>query len=83
MFQQQERMIAACFVGTLLALAAPAAQAQAPSGSRSLKEARALLDTLVNATSASFTSASCLVRGIKQRQDETKIRGLRVNCRWA
>src|SRR3979411_2368016 len=32
MFQQQERMIAACFVGTLLALAAPAAQAQAPSG---------------------------------------------------
>jgi branched-chain amino acid transport system substrate-binding protein len=32
MFQQQERMIAACLVGTLLALAAPAAQAQAPSG---------------------------------------------------
>jgi branched-chain amino acid transport system substrate-binding protein len=32
MFQQQERMIAACFVGTLLALAAPAAQAQAQSG---------------------------------------------------
>jgi branched-chain amino acid transport system substrate-binding protein len=31
MFQQQERMIAACFVGTLLALAASAAQAQAPS----------------------------------------------------
>src|SRR5437879_4753613 len=32
MFQQQERMIAACFVGTLLALPAPAAQAQAPTG---------------------------------------------------
>jgi branched-chain amino acid transport system substrate-binding protein len=32
MFQQQKHMIAACFVGTLLALAAPAAQAQAPSG---------------------------------------------------
>src|SRR5712672_4399630 len=32
MFQQQERMIAVCFVGPLLALAAPAAQAQAPSG---------------------------------------------------
>src|ERR1700719_2088577 len=32
MFQQQERMIAACFVGALLALAAPAAQAQAQSG---------------------------------------------------
>jgi branched-chain amino acid transport system substrate-binding protein len=31
MFQQQERMIAACFVGTLLALAASAAAAQAPS----------------------------------------------------
>ena len=32
MFQQHERMIAACFVGTLLVLAAPAAQAQASSG---------------------------------------------------
>jgi branched-chain amino acid transport system substrate-binding protein len=32
MFQQHERMIAACFVGTLLVLAAAAAQAQAPSG---------------------------------------------------
>ncbi len=32
MFQQQERMIVACFVGTFLALAAPAAQAQSPSG---------------------------------------------------
>src|ERR1700730_12907675 len=32
MFQQQQRMLAACFVGTLLALAAPAAQAQAQSG---------------------------------------------------
>jgi branched-chain amino acid transport system substrate-binding protein len=32
MFQQQQRMIAACFVGTLLALTAPAVQAQAPSG---------------------------------------------------
>jgi branched-chain amino acid transport system substrate-binding protein len=32
MLQQQARMIAACFVATLLALAAPAAQAQAPSG---------------------------------------------------
>jgi hypothetical protein len=32
MFQQQERKIAASFVGTLLALAAPAAQSQAPSG---------------------------------------------------
>jgi branched-chain amino acid transport system substrate-binding protein len=32
MFQQQERMIAACLVGTLLVLAAPATQAQAPSG---------------------------------------------------
>src|SRR6201993_1954872 len=32
MFQQQERMIAACLVGTLLVLAAPAVQAQAPSG---------------------------------------------------
>ena len=32
MFQHQERMIAACLVGTLLALAAPAAQGQAPSG---------------------------------------------------
>jgi branched-chain amino acid transport system substrate-binding protein len=31
-FRQQQRMIAACFVGTLLALAAPAAQAQAQSG---------------------------------------------------
>jgi branched-chain amino acid transport system substrate-binding protein len=31
MFQQQERVIAACFVGILLALAAPAAQAQAES----------------------------------------------------
>jgi branched-chain amino acid transport system substrate-binding protein len=31
MFQQHERMIAACFVGTLLVLAAAAAQAQAPS----------------------------------------------------
>src|SRR5205807_8478007 len=32
MFQQQKHMIAACFVGTLLALAAPPAQAQDPSG---------------------------------------------------
>jgi branched-chain amino acid transport system substrate-binding protein len=32
MFQQHERMIAACFVGTSLVLAAAAAQAQAPSG---------------------------------------------------
>lgn len=32
MFQQQERVIAACFVGILLALTAPAARAQAPSG---------------------------------------------------
>jgi branched-chain amino acid transport system substrate-binding protein len=32
MFQQQERVIAACFVGILLALTAPAAEAQAPSG---------------------------------------------------
>jgi branched-chain amino acid transport system substrate-binding protein len=32
MFQQRQRMIAACFVGTLLALTAPAAQAQAQSG---------------------------------------------------
>jgi branched-chain amino acid transport system substrate-binding protein len=32
MFQQQERMVAACLVGTLLVLAAPATQAQAPSG---------------------------------------------------
>jgi branched-chain amino acid transport system substrate-binding protein len=32
MFQQQERVIASCFVGILLALAAPAAQAQAESG---------------------------------------------------
>jgi branched-chain amino acid transport system substrate-binding protein len=32
MFQQQERMIAACLVGTLLVLAAPATRAQAPSG---------------------------------------------------
>src|SRR5258708_23145210 len=32
MFQQQECMIAACFVGALLALATPAAQAQALSG---------------------------------------------------
>jgi branched-chain amino acid transport system substrate-binding protein len=31
MFQQQERMIVACFVGTWLALAASAAQAQTPS----------------------------------------------------
>jgi branched-chain amino acid transport system substrate-binding protein len=32
MFQKQERMIAACLAGALLALATPAAQAQAPSG---------------------------------------------------
>src|SRR5947209_2978207 len=32
MFQQQERMIATCFVGALLVLATPAARAQAPSG---------------------------------------------------
>jgi branched-chain amino acid transport system substrate-binding protein len=32
MFQQQERIIAACFASALLALATPAAQAQAPSG---------------------------------------------------
>src|SRR4030081_3393186 len=32
MFQQQVLIVAACFVGTLLALAAPSAQAQAPSG---------------------------------------------------
>ena len=32
MFQQQERMIAACFVGALLALTTSAAQSQAPSG---------------------------------------------------
>jgi branched-chain amino acid transport system substrate-binding protein len=32
MFQQQQRMIAACFVGTLLALTAPTAQAQVQSG---------------------------------------------------
>jgi branched-chain amino acid transport system substrate-binding protein len=31
MFQQHERMIAACFVGTLLVLAPPAARAQAPA----------------------------------------------------
>src|SRR5947209_11576141 len=32
MFQQQERMIATCFVGALLVLATPAARAQTPSG---------------------------------------------------
>jgi branched-chain amino acid transport system substrate-binding protein len=32
MFQQQQSMIAACFVGTLLALTAPTAQAQVQSG---------------------------------------------------
>jgi len=32
MFQQQERTMAACFVGALLTLATPAAQAQVPSG---------------------------------------------------
>jgi branched-chain amino acid transport system substrate-binding protein len=32
MFQQQGRAVAACFLGALLALAAPATQAQAPSG---------------------------------------------------
>src|SRR5713226_5844173 len=32
MFQQKEGVIVACFAGILLALAAPAAQAQAPSG---------------------------------------------------
>jgi hypothetical protein len=31
-FQQQQRTIAACFVGTLLALAAPATHAQSLSG---------------------------------------------------